>query len=173
MRFFWLILYLGLAKWLPATDNTYSVFAIIRRFRSFIGKHCLDYAGHNVNIEHGADFGTGTGIRLGDNSGLGINCKVRGPLNIGNDVMMGPDVIIYTENHDTARTDTPMRCQGSTPTRTVTIENDVWIGARVIILPGVTIGQGCIIGAGAVVSKDIPPFCVAAGIPAKVIRSRK
>lgn len=172
MRSFWLILYLSLAKWLPATDNTYSIFAIIRRFRSVIGARCLDHAGKNVNIEHGANFGTGAGISLGDNSGLGINCKVRGPLTIGRDVMMGPDVIIYTENHETSRTDIPMRGQGSTSPQHVVINDDVWIGARAIILPGVTIGRGCIIAAGAVVSKNIPPFCIAAGVPAKVIKSR-
>ncbi len=173
MRFFWLTLYLTLAKWLPATDNTYSIFAIIRKFRSFIGARCLDYAGKNVNIEHGANFGIGADISLGDNSGLGINCKVRGPLTIGRDVMMGPDVIIYTENHETYRTDIPMRGQGSTLPQHVVINDDVWIGARAIILPGVTIGKGCIIAAGAVVTHDIPEFTIAAGVPAKPIKDRR
>lgn len=172
MKVFWLILYLLIAKHLPATDNTMSISRPIQRFRSGIARRCLDYSGKNVNIEKNANFGTGVGIRLGDNSGLGINCKVRGPLEIGNDVMMGPDVIIYTENHCTERTDITMRGQGSAPAKQVTIENDVWIGARVIILPGVKIGHGSIIAAGAVVTKDIPPFSVAAGVPAKVIKSR-
>lgn len=52
------------------------------------------------------------------------------------------------------------------------IGNDVWIGRRAIIMPGVSIGDGCIIGAGAVVTKDVPPFSVAGGVPAKVIKSR-
>ena len=71
------------------------------------------------------------------------------------------------------RTDIPMRGQGSTPARKVTVSSDVWIGARVIILPGVTIGQGAIIAAGAVVTKDVPPFSVVGGVPARVIKFRK
>ncbi len=172
MKIFWLILYLLIAKHLPATDNTLPISRPIRRFRSGIARRCLDYSGKNVNIEKNANFGTGAGIRLGNNSGLGINCKVRGPLVIGNDVMMGPDVIIYTENHCTERTDITMRGQGSTKPEKVVVQDDIWIGARVIILPGVTIGRGSIIAAGAVVTKDIPPFSVAAGVPAKVIKSR-
>ena len=163
MRIFFLLLYLSTAKWLPATDNTYGLFKIIRKYRSFVGKRCLDYAGTGVNIEHNANFGTGNGISLGDYSGLGINCKIRGPLKIGKNVMMGPDVIIYTENHETSRTDIPMRDQGNTPARLVTIKDDVWIGARVIILPGVTIGTGAIVGAGTIVTKDIPDYAVVVG----------
>ncbi len=172
MRYFWLMLYLGVARWLPATDNAIKMFPPIRRFRSFIGGKCLDKVGRNVNIENGANFGTGVGIVLGDNSGLGIKSKVRGPLEIGRDVMMGPDVIIFTSNHETTRTDIPMRGQGGTQPRKVTIEDDVWIGARVIILPGVTIGRGSIIAAGAVVTKDVPSFSIVGGVPAKVIKSR-
>lgn len=173
MRSVYLLLYLLTAKWLPATDNTYLLFSFIRKYRSAIAKRCLDFAGKDVNIESGANFGTGRDISLGDYSGLGINCKVRGPLTIGRDVMMGPDVIIYTENHETARTDIPMRGQGSTTPRHVVIGDDVWIGARVIILPGVTIGRGCIIAAGAVVTHDIPEFTVVAGVPAKPVKDRR
>jgi len=63
---------------------------------------------------------------------------VNGPLKIGNDVMIGPDVMIFTQNHRHDRLDIPMRLQ-TDPKRPVVIEDDVWIGARVIILPGVTI----------------------------------
>lgn len=173
MRLLGLILYYSFAKYLPATDNTYAFFALIRKMRSAIASLCLEYSGKNINVEKNANFGFGRGIRLGNNSGLGINCKVRGPLVIGDDVMMGPDVIIYTENHETSRTDVPMRGQGSTEAKKVTISSDVWIGARVIILPGVTIGRGAIIAAGAVVSKDVPDYSVVGGVPAKVLKYRK
>lgn len=173
MKYIFLFLYLFTARWLPETDNTYRIFGVIRRYRSFIASKCFDYAGKDINVEHGANFGTGAGIHIGNNSGLGIRCKVRGPLSIGNDVMMGPDVIIYTENHETGRTDVPMRGQGSSPARQVTIEDDVWIGARSIILPGVTVCHGSIIAAGAVVTKDVPPFSVVGGVPAKVLKFRK
>ena len=87
--------------------------------------------------------------------------------------MMGPDVIIYTQNHCTTNTEIPMRKQGMTELRPVIIEDDVWIGARVCILPGVTIGHGSVVGACAVVSKSIPPYSVAVGNPARVVKVRK
>ena len=80
---------------------------------------------------------------------------------------------IITVNHNTERIDIPMREQGSLPPQKVTICDDVWIGARVIILPGVTIGKGSIIAAGAVVTKNVPEYAVVGGVPAKVIKYRK
>lgn len=173
MRYFWLFLYILFLKHLPATDNGYPVSMIIKKMRSSVGKHLFDRCGTNINIEKGADFGSGKGISIGDNSGLGINCKVRGPLEIGANVMMGPDVVIMTNSHNFDRTDIPMNLQGSAPPKKVTIGNDVWIGTKVIILPGVTIGNGAILGAGAVVTKDVPDMAIVGGVPAKLIRSRK
>jgi maltose O-acetyltransferase len=81
-------------------------------------------------------------------------------------------VTILTRNHAFVDTSRPMRDQGAGEISPVTISDDVWIGMRVIILPGVTIGRGAIIGAGAVVTKDVPPYCVAVGNPARVVRNR-
>lgn len=173
MRFIYLFIYLSILKHLPATDGKYPCSGQIRRMRSSVGKHLFDSCGDKINIEKNANFGNGRKISIGRKSGLGINCKVRGPLTIGDNVMMGPDVMIYVRNHATDRTDIPMCEQGSSESRQVTIGNDVWIGARVIILPGVTIGNGSIIGAGAVVTKSIPPYSVAVGNPARVVKSRK
>ena len=172
MRYFWLFLYILFLKHLPATDNGYPVSMIIKKMRSSVGKHLFDRCGRNINIEKGADFGSGDGLSIGNNSGLGINCKVRGPLEIGDNVMMGPDVVIMTNSHNFERIDIPMNIQGSAVPKRVVIGNDVWIGTRVIILPGVAIGNGAVIGAGAVVTKDIPDMAVAAGCPAKVIKYR-
>lgn len=66
-----------------------------------------------------------------------------------------------------------MNQQGFLPNQKVTIGDDAWIGTRVIILPGVSVGKGAIIGAGAVVTKDVPEYAVVAGVPAKVIKYRK
>ena len=157
MRFFWLIIYMVFCKWLPATDNAMPFAAFIRRFRSAIGRRCLDGSGRRVNIEKDADFGTGRGIRLGDCSGLGINCRVRGPLDIGNHVMMGPDVVILGAGHSFDRTDIPMDAQGQAPAKKTVIGNDIWIGTRVVIMNGVEIGDGAVIAAGAIVTKPVPP----------------
>ena len=86
--------------------------------------------------------------------------------------MMGTDVIIITRNPRFDRTDIPMMEQGFEEERPVYIGNDVWIGDRVLILPGVHIGDGSIIAAGAVVTKDVPPYSIVAGVPARKIRDR-
>lgn len=86
--------------------------------------------------------------------------------------MMGPEVTILTHTHRIDRTDIPMGQQGSMVCEVV-IGDDVWIGMRSIILPGVRIGSGAVIGAGAVVTKDVPNYAVVGGVPARVIRYRK
>jgi maltose O-acetyltransferase len=86
--------------------------------------------------------------------------------------MMGPEVLILTTNHRTDSIERPMNQQGHQSAAAVTIENDVWIGARAIILAGVRIGAGSIVGAGAVVPKSIPPGVIAVGNPARVVRQR-
>ena len=87
--------------------------------------------------------------------------------------MMGPDVMILTRHHEFLQTTLPMIEQGYREERPVTIKDDVWIGARVIILPGVTVGNGAVVGAGAVVTKEIDDWTIVAGNPARVIRNRK
>ena len=160
------VLYKVFASWLPKTDHFKPGGWLRRQFAKIIITNC----GKNVNIEQGASFTPG--LSIGDRSGVGIRCELTGPITIGNDVMMGPEVIVYTSGHRFERTDISMMDQGFTDVKPVTIGNDVWIGRRVIIMPGVTIGDGCVIGAGAVVTKDISPYSVAVGVPAKVIKSR-
>jgi maltose O-acetyltransferase len=169
-NYFYLLLYYFIARHLPGSDVPYSMGA--KYIRRFICKRLFRKMGRNVNIEHGAFFASGSDISIGDNSGMGINCRVSGPLNIGANVMMGPEVIIYTQGHSFQNTDIPMIQQGNSEKREVVIGDDVWIGARVIILPGVTIGNGAILAAGAIVTKDVEPYAIAGGNPAKVIKLR-
>lgn len=173
MRIIALVIYKILLQHLPNTDNSQPWSIAVRKIRSGCAKCLFDSCGRNVNIEKHADFGTGRGISIGNNSGLGIDCSVRGPLEIGDNVMMGRWVNIMTNSHETGRTDIPMNTQGNKPKQKVTIGSDVWIGNRVIILPGKKIGNGAIIGAGAVVTKDVPEYAVVAGVPAKIIKYRK
>lgn len=160
-------LYRCIAAWLPISQRS----SLAKRARAFFAKKILAKCGKNVNIERNASFGPLAAI--GDNSGIGINCEVYGPVSIGKNVMMGPEVVIYTSGHRHDRTDLPMMEQGADEPRPVTIGDDVWIGRRVMIMPGVTVGDGVIIGAGAVVTKDIPDYSIAAGVPAKIVKSRK
>lgn len=105
-----LVLYKVTASWLPISQRS----KLSKKARTFWAKRIATRVGKNVNIERKAVFGPL--LEIGDNSGVGINCEVYGPVNIG---------------------------------------------------------DGCVIGAGAVVTKDIPPYSVAGGVPAKVIKSRK
>lgn len=168
--YFCLLFYYCFARHLPGSGLPYSFGA--KTLRGIICRGIFKSAGKNINIEHGAFFASGRDIEIGDNSGLGLNCRVTGPLKIGNDVMMGPDVMIFTQNHETNRLDIPMWKQ-TAPKKAVEIGNDVWIAARVIILPGIKVGNGVIIGAGAVVTKDIPDYAVIGGNPARIIKSRR
>ena len=114
----------------------------------------------------------GGGIKIGNNSGIVINAQIRGPLVMGDNVMMGPEVVIFTSNHRFERLDITIDHQGLC-TRPVKIGNDVWIGQRSMIMAGVTIGNGVVIGAGSVVTKNIPDYAVVGGVPAKILKYRK
>ncbi|KAF4670209.1 hypothetical protein FOL47_002141 [Perkinsus chesapeaki] len=89
------------------------------------------------------------------------------PVRIGNNVLLGPSVHLYTAEHPRSVAGRATCVEFSSP---ITIGDDVWIGGRTVVLPGVTIGSGCIIGAGSVVTKDIPPGMIAAGNPCKPIK---
>ena len=96
-----------------------------------------------------------------------------GDIVIEDDVMLGPGVNIYVNNHRFDDTSKPIIDQGYSISKQVHIKKGCWIGANVIILPGVTIGENSVVGAGSIVTKDIPPMCVAVGVPAKIIRELK
>lgn len=138
-----------------------------KKFRYFCAARFIKSIGHNVNIEKGASFANS--VTIGDNSGIGVNAVLTDEVYIGKNVMMGPDCMIYTSNHKFMKE--TRSYEGFTQIRPVIIEDDVWIGARCIILPGVKIGKGSTIGAGSVVSKEVPPYSVVAGNPARVVKS--
>ena len=111
----------------------------------------------------------GENIYIGDLSFINFNVSMidLGNINIGNRVLIGPGTGLFTAIHPI---DPEIRATGIEKGVDITIEDDVWIGGNATILPGVTIGKGAIIGAGSVVTKDIPKMTIAAGNPAKVIR---
>lgn len=150
---------------------SYSVLNIgQKKLRGFCGKLILKSCGKNVNIEKNAQFDSS--LSLGDNSGLGINCRIGAGVIIGDNVMMGPNVTVYTQNHETKRTDIPMCRQGVKKIGGVTIGNDCWICDGVIILPGVKIGNGVILGAGSVIRRDVPDYAVVIGNPGEIVKFR-
>lgn len=160
-----------LGNLLPAADCRIKAFGLIgKKFRSYCGRLYLEYCGKDVNIYKYSKISSR--VQLGNHSDIGYKARIQGKCVIGNYVMMGPECGIWTVNHNHTSIDVPMILQENEREKAVFIENDVWIGSRVTILPGVTIGTGSIIGAGAVVSKEIPPFSIAVGNPARVVKKR-
>lgn len=168
---FFKFLYYNFAIYLPR--GTSRPFGKVGKFfRRVICKQIFEYCGKNVNVERGAYFGSGFHIRIGDNSGIGVNCVIPEGSVIGNDVMMGPNCYFHTHNHEFIRTDIPMRQQGYTENKGAIIDDDVWIGRDVSVMVGRHISKGTIVAANSVVTKDFPPFSVIGGNPAKFIKSR-
>ena len=133
--------------------------------RSLLGK-----VGENCTVEQPLFCTYGYNTTLGDNCFINVNCKLMdsGKITIGNNVFIAPNVCLVTEEH---AMDVPQRLAGLEYTHPVNIGDNVWICTGVIVLPGVTIGENSVIGAGSVVTKDIPPNSLAVGNPCKVIRT--
>ena len=163
----WYAIYSCTAKWLPVSWKMKSA----KKIRGFLGRKSIALAGDNINIERGACFPRD--LKIGSNSSIGINCHIQnGGVTIGDNVLIGPDVMIFTTNHETSRTDIPICLQGNAKPKPVTIEEDVWIGARVLIMPGVVVKKGCVVGGGTVLTKTFPEYSVIAGNPGMVVKKR-
>lgn len=152
-------------------DNYGRVTFGAQSIRRLLVRGFIKSAGSNIDINKNAELSPD--FIIGNNSGVGADSIIGKGTIIGDNVMMGPWCIIYTRNHAFSRTDIPMREQGMQGFKPVYIGNDVWIGSRVTILPGVKIGNGCIIAASSVVTKDVPDFAVVGGNPARILKFRK
>lgn len=139
--------------------------------RITIGPNCDVASGTIVqgNVELGENCSIQTGSIL---IGYGTREDPSGQIKIGNDVRIAPFVQMIAANHRFEDTSHPIKDQGMAP-KPITIEDDVWVAGRVIITAGVTIGRGSILAAGAVVTKNVVPWSIVGGVPAKLIRSRK
>ncbi len=126
--------------------------------------------GSNCIVEDFATINNGVGdVLIGDNTGVGLNNVIIGPVQIGNFVMLAQNIVISGLNHGYDDVTVAPRKQ-KVITKQITINDNVWIGANCVITAGVNIGKQAVIGAGSVVTKDIPAFCVAVGNPARVIK---
>ena len=147
-------------NYLPAEDAS----------REAILRTLIPDAGPDMYIESPFMCDFGFNLHLGANVYLNYNCCILdyNKITIGNDVMVGPNTSFYAAGHPL---DPRLRTHdGPEFSKPITIGNDVWIGGSCVILPGVTIGDGAVVGAGSVVTKDVESYTVVAGNPAKVIR---
>ena len=166
---FWIAYYL-IARHLPRSHVRYSFGS--RAIRAFVCKRLFLKFGKKVNIEPKVIFYNLSHSEIGDFSGIGMNSYV-GTVKIGHDVMIGDEFMAINKNHNFNDTEIPMRMQGWQSDRPIIIEDDVWIGNRVTILPGVKIGRGSIVGTGSIVTKGVSPYSIVGGNPAKEIGRRK
>ena len=150
---------------------------VVRRCLMFAYRPLFERIGRNVWFDPFGEYSF-ENISIGDDCYLGPGTKILASetkVTIGSKVMFGPDVLLIGGDHNSSVVGKYMfdvknkRPEDDQP---ITIETDVWIGARVTILKGVRIGTGSIVAAGAVVSKSVPDYSIAAGIPAKVIKPR-
>lgn len=148
-------------------------FFRIGKLRSKLYTMLMAEAGKDIYIFPPFFCPSPEGIRIGSNINISQNCHIggQGGVTIGNFVMIGPNSVIASSNHGFSRGDIPMVRQKPVPSP-ITIEDDVWLGANVVVLPGVTIRQGAIVGSGAVVSEDVPAYAIVVGNPARIIRKR-
>jgi len=117
--------------------------------------------------------GRGAEILVEDRVYIGHRCLFygHGGIHVGQDALLANDVQLICGNHTFARRDIPIRAQ-PTEERPIVVEDDVWLGASAIVLGGVTVGQGAVVAAGAVVTRDLPPYSIARGVPAQVVGMR-
>jgi maltose O-acetyltransferase len=130
--------------------------------------------GSESRISHQVKITAPENIAIGQNSGITNRCILdgRGGISIGDEVMIGFESVLITCTHRFENPEIPIRKQGFWEAP-ITIGDDAWLGARVIVLPGMTIGQGAVVAAGAVVTEDVPPYAIVGGVPARSIGSRK
>lgn len=145
----------------------------IAKIRALFWKFFLKKIGKDVDIMSGVKIMSPQKVSIGNDVLINEGCKIGGQrgISIGNFVLLAYNVNLVSENHEYRNYLLPIKTQGyyGGP---IYIEDDVWVGANAVVLPNVTIGRGAIVGANAVVTKDVPPYAIVGGVPAKILKYR-
>ena len=141
---------------------------LFNRLRIFFLRRVIK-VGSNTRLQKNVYVGSGNNIVIGENCQINENVRLDN-VSIGNNVMIAREVIFLGKTHNSETLNIPMSEQGRSDNFYSTVGNDVWIGIRTIVLPGIEIGERAIIGAGSVVTKDVDENCVYAGNPATFIK---
>lgn len=169
-RRFFIILYYLFFQFLPNTRFS----PLLSRFRLWYMCYVLKVVekGPRSLFEEGVYISDAHSLSIGRDSQINENVFIQGA-KIGSFVLIAPNVVILSKTHNYVRIDTPIVMQGESDEKIPHIGDDVWIGRNAIIMPGVKIGKGAIVGAGAVVTKDVVDYSIVGGVPAKIIRMRE
>jgi len=126
--------------------------------------------GEDSTIEDFSAINNGVGpVIIGDRTKIGLSNTIIGPVTIGNDIRLAQNITLSGLNHNYEDVSMPIHVQGVS-TAPIVIEDETWIGANVVVVAGVTIVKHSIVAAGSIVTKDIPPYSVAVGNPARVLK---
>jgi maltose O-acetyltransferase len=161
--------YYAVAAHLP--DLAFPGGRLFNRIRCALLARALPRFGERNEIDSRVYLGDASDVEIGDRCQINAGSRLT-RVTIGNYVMVGPEVFVIGQLHETADTSVPMVEQGKVLRDITRIDDDVWIGARAVVMPGVHIGTGAIVGAGAVVTKDVPQRGIVAGVPARLVRIR-
>jgi acetyltransferase-like isoleucine patch superfamily enzyme len=145
---------------------THAPFHFVRR--AYLGRY-LGRVGAGTNVQMNCRFLHGRQVFLGKRNVINFGCRLDGrrhPIRTGDDVSIGPEATILTLGHD------PRSSSFADEGGEVVIGDKVWIAYRALVLPGVSIGEGAVVAAGAVVTKDVEPFAIVAGVPARKVGER-
>lgn len=143
---------------------------IRRRVRMDIFPYNKFSLGKHSTIEDFSTINNGVGdVFIGDRTRLGMSNVIIGPINIGNDIMFAQNIVCSALNHVYEDINMPIADQNVT-TKLITIEDEVWIGANAVITAGVTVGKHSVVAGGSVVTKDVPPYSIVGGNPAKLLK---
>ena len=155
---------------IPFTSNKGKGAVIRRNARLDVLPFKKFYIGAHSTIEDFCTVNNGVGdVVIGNDTRVGIGSVVIGPVTIGNQVIIAQNIVMSGLNHTYTDVTVPIRLQKAT-TAPIVVEDEAWIGANAVITAGVTIGKHSVVAAGSVVTKDVPPYSIVAGTPAKVIK---
>lgn len=164
-------IYYGVAYHLP--ENHWMGGRLWNAIRVWCARRLLRECGRNIHMDRRVNFGTGEKLTLKDRSGIGAYSRIIGDVTFCECVATGFGVTVTGYDRDLSRTDIPLIEQHVGFDAPVVLERDTVLFANSIVLPGVRVGEGSIVAAGAVVAKNVPPYAVVAGNPARVVKWRK
>ena len=158
MKKIFLIIYYAILQHIPMQPMP--GYKLGYKLRYWIVRNLLRQCGKDVIVKDHCYFGNGSKLTVGNRSQLGQRARLNGNITIGDDCVMGPDVVMMATSHEFKSLEIPINMQGSKKEEPIRIGNDCWIGTRTIILPGVELGDQCIVAAGAVVTHSFPKRCM-------------